>query len=306
MSQLITTLGNLTADQVGMILPHEHIFVDLGPIEEENWKHADPSAVVDLMAPELERARDAGVTALVECTPSGVGRRAEIVKAVSVAADFPVVVPTGIYREPWVPSWAYDAPMEMIRDWMIAELNGEIEDSGVQAGWIKLSAGDEGLTPVEIKILRAAAQAGKETGAIIGSHTIKGSVVKDQLSIIIEEGYTPTRFIWIHTQADDNFGTHLEIASMGTWLEYDSIGSDWIPEEFFLENIPRLLDADFGDQLLLSHDRGWFDPSKPGGGDPKPFTYISKKFLPKLRNVGVDESTIEKLTVTNPFLAFSR
>jgi phosphotriesterase-related protein len=306
MSRLITTLGSLTADQVGMILPHEHIFVDLGPIEEENWKHADPGAVVDLMAPELERARNAGVSALVECTPMGVGRRAEIVKAVSEAANFPVVVPTGIYREPWVPGWAYDAPMEMIRDWMIAELNGEIEGSGVQAGWIKLSAGDEGLTPVETKILRAAALAGKETGAVIGSHTIKGSVVKDQLRIIVEDGYAPERFIWIHTQADDNFETHLEIASMGTWLEYDSIGSDWTPDKFFLDNIPRLLDANFGNQLLLSHDRGWFDPSQPGGGNPKPFTYISKKFLPKLWELGIDKSTIEKLTVTNPFLAFSR
>ena len=167
MKKLITTLGNYTVDQLGMILPHEHVFVDLGPIEDENWKHADPDAVVALMAPELKSAREAGVTALVECTPLGVGRRAEIVKAVSEAANFPVVLPTGIYREPWVPRWAYDAPMEKIRDWMVAELNGEIEGSGVQAAWIKLSAGDDGLTPVEIKILRAAAQAGKETGAVL-------------------------------------------------------------------------------------------------------------------------------------------
>lgn len=306
MTQLITTLGNYSADRLGMILPHEHIFVDLGPIEEENWRHADPDAVIEMMAPELERARDVGVTALIECTPIGVGRRAEIVKAVSEAANFPIVLPTGIYREPWVPQWAYDAPMEMIRDWMIAELAGEIEGSGVQAGWIKLSAGDEGLTTVETKILRAAAQAGLETGAVIGSHTIKGSVVKDQLRIIDNEGYTPERFIWIHTQADENFDIHLDIASLGTWLEYDSIGSEWTSELFFLENIPRLLDAGFGDQLMLSHDRGWFDPSQPGGGEPKPFTYISEVFIPKLHELGIDESTIEKLTVKNPFLAFAR
>lgn len=306
MTQLITTLGNFNADQLGMILPHEHIFVDLGPIEAENWKYADPDAVVELMVPELERARDVGVTALVECTPMGVGRRAEIVKVVSEAANFPIVLPTGIYREPWVPQWAYDAPMEMIRDWMIAELTGEIEGSGVQAGWIKLSAGDEGLTPVEAKILRAAAQAGLETGAVIGSHTIDGSVVKDQLRIIDDEGYTPERFIWIHTQADENFDIHLDIASMGTWLEYDSIGSEWTSEVFFLEKIPRLLDAGFSDQLMLSHDRGWYDPSQPGGGEPKPFTYINEVFLPKLQELGIDQPTIERLTVKNPFLAFAR
>lgn len=306
MKKLITTLGKLSADQLGMILPHEHIFVDLGPIEEENWKHADPNAVVALMCPELERARGVGVTALVDCTPMGVGRRVDIVKAVSAAANFPVVVPTGIYREPWVPQWALEAPMEKIRDWMIAELQGEIEELGVQAAWIKLSAGDDGLTSVETKILRAAAKAGLETGAVIGSHTIKGTVVKEQLHIIENEGYTPERFIWIYTQADENLDLHLEIASRGTWLEYDFIGSEWTSEEFFLDIIPRMLDAGFGDQLMLSHDRGWYDPSQPGGGEPKPFTYINEVFLPKLQEIGIDEFTINQLTVKNPYIAFSR
>ncbi|HBX69328.1 MAG TPA: esterase [Chloroflexi bacterium] len=304
--KLITTLGNYRADQLGLILPHEHIFVDLSPIEAENWKHADPAAAVALMAPELERARTVGVTALVECTPVGVGRRADIVRAVSEAANFPVVLPTGIYREPWVPLWAYEAPLEQIRDWMIAELTGEIEGSGVQAGWIKLSAGDEEITPVEAKILRAAAQAGKATGAVIGSHTIQGRVVKDQLDIIEEEGYTPERFIWIHTQAEENFDLHLEIACRGAWLEYDSIGSDWTPEATFLENIPRLLEAGYGAQLMLSHDRGWFDPSQPGGGEAKPFTYLSEVFLPKLREIGVDDAAIQQLTRKNSFQAFAR
>jgi phosphotriesterase-related protein len=306
MMKLITTLGDYSEDQLGMILPHEHIFVDLGPIEDENWKYADPVAVVAMMSPELDRAKKAGVTALVECTPKGVGRRAEIIKAVSDDAKFPVVLPTGIYREPWVPKWAQEAPMEKIRDWMIAELEGEIEGSGVQAAWIKLSAGDDGLTPVEIKILRAAAQAGRATGAVIGSHTVKGSVVKDQLRILEDERYTSDRFIWIHTQAEEDFDFHQEIAARGAWLEYDSIGSDWTDEELFLENIPRLLDAGFEHQLLLSHDRGWYDPSQPGGGVPKPFTYLSEVFLPKLRELGIDDVMIQQMTHTNPFQAFAR
>jgi phosphotriesterase-related protein len=306
MSKLITTLGNYSDDQLGLILPHEHIFVDLGPIEEENWKHADPQAAVELMTPELNRAAEAGVTALVECTPVGVGRRVDIVKAVSDAADFPVVLPTGIYREPWVPEWAHKAPLEKIRDWMISELTNEIEGSGLQAAWIKLSAGDEGLTSVETKILRAAAQAGKETGAVIGSHTIKGRVVKNQLDIIEEEGYSAARFIWIHTQAEPDFHYHIEHASRGAWLEYDSIGGEEPGDQFFLEHIPRLLDSGFGDQLMLSQDRGWFDPSQPGGGIPKSFTYLSEIFLPKLRDYGLDEKTIHQLTHLNPFKAFSR
>ncbi|RIK33140.1 MAG: esterase [Chloroflexi bacterium] len=304
MPHLITTLGPMAADQLGLILPHEHIFVDLGPIGENAYLHADPADVIRLMAPEIEAIKAQGVTALVECTPEGVGRRADIDRAVSLATSFPVVVPTGIYREPWVPQWAHDADETELRNWMLKELTGAIGDSGVQAAWIKVSAGDDGITECEAKILRAAARAGAATGAIIGSHTIRGRVVRDQLDIIEGAGYTAERFIWIHTQAEPDFELHLEMARRGCWLEYDSIGTR--KDAWYIEHIQRLLDAGFGHRLLLSHDRGWYDPSQPGGGVPKPYTYLVEQFLPKLREAGVDEATIIQLTQTNPFLAYAR
>ena len=73
-----------------------------------------------------------------------------------------------------------------------------------------------------------------------------------------------------------------------------------------VENTLRLLEAGLGDHLLLSQDRGWYDPALPGGGEPKPYTYLSEKFLPKLQARGVDEEMIEQLTVNNPFRAFAR
>ncbi|MEZ4860935.1 MAG: esterase [Caldilineaceae bacterium] len=306
MPKLITTLGPLDADALGMILPHEHIFVDLGPIEAASYLHADPADVVRVMAPEIAKIQAQGITALVECTPVGVGRRADIDRAVSAATGLPVVVPTGIYREPWIPPWAQAASEAAIRDWMLGELTGEIETSGVQAAWIKLSAGDDGITPCEVKLLRAAAQAGAATHAIIGSHTIRGRVVRDQLDILEAAGYTAERFIWIHTQAEPDFALHLEMARRGAWLEYDAIGSEHFSDDRLIDQIRRLLDAGFGSQLLLSHDRGWYDPSKPGGGVPQPYTYLCAHFLPKLRAAGVDDATIKQLTETNPFRAYAR
>lgn len=305
MPHLITTLGPRSAEQLGLILPHEHIFVDLGPIEAENWRAATAEQVIPVMTPELEKIQAQGVTAFVECTPVGVGRRADIDRAVSEATGLPVLVPTGIYREPWIPRWAHEAGAEALADWMLGELTGEIEESGVQAAWIKLSAGDDGITPAEAKLLQAAARAGRETGAIIGSHTIRGRVVRDQLDILEEAGYTAERFIWIHTQAEPDFALHLEMAHRGAWLEYDGIGGGQ-SDESYIERIQRVLDAGFGHKLMLSHDRGWYDPSQPGGGIPKPFTYLVETFLPKLRAAGVDEATIQQLTETNPFNAYAR
>ena len=307
MATLITTLGPRTQDQLGLILPHEHIFVDLGPIEAESYRRAKAEDVIALMAPEIEKIKAQGVTALVECTPASVGRRADIDRAVSEATNLPVVVPTGIYHEPWVPQWAHAADEDEIRDWMLGELTGEIEESGVQAAWIKLSASDDGMTPTEEKILRAAAQAGRATGAVIGSHTIRGKVALHQLEVLEAAGYSASRFIWIHTQVEPDFALHLAAARRGAWIEYDFIGNqDAYNDDFFIERIHRLLDAGFGAQLLLSHDRGWFDPSKPGGGIPKPYTYLVEHFLPKLAASGVDEAAIHQLTHTNPWRAFAR
>jgi len=131
-------------------------------------------------------------------------------------------------------------------------------------------------------------------------------VALDQLDIIEEVGYTAERFIWIHAQAEPDFGLHLEMARRGVWIEYDAIGSEQLEDGFFVQLVQRMLDAGLDDRLLLSHDRGWYDPAQPGGGTPKPFTYISECFLPQLRAAGVEGATIHQLTHANPFRAFAR
>lgn len=301
---LFTTLGPRCADEVGMILPHEHLFVDLGPIEAASYKNANVAEAVAVMAPEVEKIKVQGVTALVECTPLGVGRRADIDLAISLATGFPVVLPTGIYREPWVPQWARDAHEDALVEWLVSELTQGIEQTGISAAWIKVSAGDDGLTDVERKILRAAARAGAQTGAVIGSHTIRGWVVREQLQVIEDAGYRPDRFIWIHTQAEPDVALHLEMGRRGVWLEYDGIGGQ--SDTWYVERVLHLLDSGFEKQLLLSQDRGWYDPSKPGGGKVAPFTHLVAEFLPALRTSGVDEQTIAQLTQHNPFEAYAR
>ena len=298
------TLGPLRREQLGMILPHEHVFVDLRTPDQPGYAEADADAVVALMAPQIETIKALGITALVECSTGGVGRRADLDLAVSRATGFPIVVPTGNYREPWIPEWVREASEAELERWMLKELTEGIEDTGVKAAWIKLSAGDDGITPLEATILRAAARAAAATGAIIGSHTIRGRVVMDQLDIIEAEGGDPARFISIHTQAEPDFGLHQAVAARGAFIEYDNIG--WVPVEDSIGLIERAIEQGLAGQLMLSHDRGWFDPALPGGGVPKPYDVLSREVLPALRAHGVDEATITRLTHDNPFNAYAR
>jgi len=305
-ARLITTLGPKSADELGLILPHEHVFTDLRTSDQPGYAAADVAEVVAVMAPEIERAREAGVTAIVEASTAGVGRRADILAAVSEATGFPLVVPTGIYREPWVPGWAHRSSEAELHDWMLRELTEGVESTGVPAGWIKLSAGDDGLTATETKILRAAGRAAAATGSAIGSHTVRGRVVLEQLEILEAVGHRLDRFIWIHTQAEPDADLHLEIARRGAWIEYDAIGSDEFDDAYFVRAVQRVLDAGLGGRLLLSQDRGYYDPAKPRGGAPRPYTYLTERFLPALRAAGVEDVTIAQLTRTNPFVAFAR
>jgi phosphotriesterase-related protein len=130
-------------------------------------------------------------------------------------------------------------------------------------------------------------------------------VVRRQLDLLEAAGLSPTRFVWIHVQNEPDLDLHLEIARRGAWLEYDGIGGS-LPDEGYIERIQRALAAGFGAQVLLSMDRGWYSPGQPGGGTPKPFTYLPEVFLPRLRAAGVGEAEIRRLTGENPFRAFAR
>jgi len=305
MPHLITTLGPKRREDLGRILPHEHVFVDLRTWDQPGYGEADRDDVVRLMAPEIERAAAHGVTAIVEPSGIGVGRRADLLLAVSQATGIPIVAPTGVYREPWMPPWVHEATETALRDWMIGELTGEITGTGVQAGWIKVSAGDDGITPAEAKLLRAAGAAAAATGATVGSHTARGRVALEQLAIMTAAGARPGQFIWIHTQMEPDIAIHHEFAAKGGWIEYDCIGEPGADARY-VDLILRAIAEGFERQLLLSHDRGWYDPAQPGGGTPRPYTYLYEPFLPQLAAAGIPDATVERLLRDNPFRAFSR
>lgn len=306
--RLVTTVGEMGRGEIGLILPHEHVFLDLRTWESPGHGEADAAEVIRRVDPEISRARAAGVTAIVEPTTIGVGRRADILRAVSEASGMPLVAPTGVYREPWVPPWAHAADEGGLRDVMIGELAGEIEGTGVRAGWIKVSASDEGLTETETRILRAAAEAAVATGATVGSHTIRGRVALEQLDILEKGGLHPGRFVWIHAQREPNVALHREIARRGAWIEYDGIGRRRMPQgsdERFVLLVKKVLDAGLADRLLLSGDMLGYDASLPDGGEIEPYAYLPQTFLPKLATE-VGAESVRRLTHTNPFDAFAR
>jgi len=303
MGFIMTVLGSIPSSGLGMILPHEHLFTDLRGPAAEGYAQADIAHVVERLRPYIEEIKALRVTALVEATPLGVGRNIHAVRAVAEAADFPIVAATGAYREPFVPAELRALSQAALAEWMVRELTEGIEGTGVRAGFIKLCATDEGLTPLEERLLRAAAQASRATGAAIASHTKRGAVALRQVEILAEEGVEARRFIWVHAHCEPDVELQLRLARRGVFLEYDAIGQPGLADELFIGLLRRAWDAHCSARVLLSHDAGYYRPGEPNA-PIRGFGYLMQAFLPKLRQAGFDETAIRTLVEDNPKHAF--
>lgn len=69
-----------------------------------------------------------------------------------------------------------------------------------------------------------------------------------------------------------------------------------------------MIKAGYADQLLLSHDAGWYNPAHPDGLPEDGFRgYIAltKEFIPALLERGISEEQVRLITVDNPARAFA-
>jgi phosphotriesterase-related protein len=306
---LQTVNGQVPVEHLGLILPHEHLFTDLrGPLAP-GYACADPEVVGQVMAPYLAAAHEAGVTALVECSTVGVGRNVAVLQHLASITPIHIIAPTGVYREAFVPPRLQTlSAQELAREW-VRDLNEGIDGTPVRAGFIKVCASDDGPTPLEERILQAAALASQQTGAAVASHTASGAVAWREIEILASAGLDLRHFIWVHANLEPDPAFHAEAAREGIYVEFDAIGAGWASQSDMLDFTLALLEAGYAEQILLSHDAGWYDPAQsdgqPENGGIRGYTALSTDFLPALRARGVIDELLHLLTVTNPARAFA-
>lgn len=303
-----TVIGPVDVDSLGLILPHEHLFTDLrGPLIPD-YAQAEPAAVERVLEPHLAEASAAGVTALAECSTVGVGRNLTILSRLAEISPIRIIAPTGVYREAFTPLYLREISESDLANLWITELTEGIEATSIRAGFIKLAMSDDGPTALEIRNLKAAAKASQATGAVIASHTIGGKVARKEMDVLEEAGLDLQRFIWVHAQTETNLTVLLEAAQRGAHLELDSVGAPYQSQADLVETTLAMSEAGYADQLLLSHDAGWYTPARPNGLPEDGFrgyTALTMEFLPGLLERGITEEQVRVITVTNPARAFS-
>jgi phosphotriesterase-related protein len=304
-----TVKGWVSAENLGLILPHEHLFTDLRGPHVRDYALADPDTVAKVIKPYLDAAHEMGVTALAECSTVGVGRNVAILQRLADLTPIQIVAPTGVYRQGYVPSrWQAIDAGELAEEW-IQDLTDGMEGTQVRAGFIKVAVSDEGPTAMEIRNLKAAASAGRHTGAAVAVHTPNGAAFQQELNILEGEGLEPHRFIWAHANLETNAALHLEAARRGVYLSFDAVGAPWQDQGALVASTLAVLEAGYAANVLLSHDAGWYDPShsngQPEGEGIRGFTALVDEFIPALRSRGVPEELIRQMTIANPVSAFA-
>ena len=303
-----TIKGQVEIDALGLILPHEHLFTDLRGPHVPDYAQGEASAVVQVVGPHLADAAAVGVTALVECSTVGVGRNLSILQSLAEATPIHIVAPTGVYRDAYIPTSLRETSETELADLWTKELSEGIEGTAIRAGFIKLAMSDDGPTPLEIRNLKAAARASQNTGAVIAIHTIGGRVAREEMNILEEAGLDLERFIWVHAQTEPDVSVLKEAAQRGAYVELDTVGAPFQSQPVLLETAIDLIESDLTDHLLLSHDAGWYNPSRPDGlpdDGYRGYTALAKDFIPELLQRGISEEQVRQITMHNPARAFA-
>lgn len=299
-----SVLGKIKTAKFGRALIHEHVLVDFigaDQITPDRWKHDD---VIRKVLPYLLEIKAKGISTLMECTPAFIGRDVLLLKKLSEKSGLNILTNTGYYgasNNKYLPSQAFTETAEQLADRWIKEFNEGIEGTAIRPGFIKTGVNNGKLSDLHQKLVRAAAIAHLRTGLTICSHTGPALPAQEEINILREAGVHPSAFVWVH--ASGSALAMERIAQSGCWISLDGVNEDNISHH--VELITSLASKGWLEQILISHDAGWYRPGEPDGGQFLGFTTISDKLLPALRQNGLTQREIDTLMIRNPARAFA-
>jgi phosphotriesterase-related protein len=304
--QVMTVSGPVAPEDLGPVLPHEHVLVDFIGADQVRKDRYDPEEVFRVALPHLKRIHALGCRTLVECTPAYLGRDPVLLRRLGQASGLHLLTNTGYYgarQGKFLPGHALSESADQLADRWLREWDRGIEDTGIRPGFIKIGVDAGALPEVNRKLIRAACRTHLQSGLPIAAHTGDGVAALDELQLVREEGVAGSAFIWVHAQNEKDTALHARAAEQGAWVEFDGIRPDTIAQHVALT---RALKANgYLNQVLLSHDAGWYHVGEPDGGAFRPYDTLFTDFLPALRAAGFSDADVRQLTVDNPREAFT-
>jgi phosphotriesterase-related protein len=338
--KVMTVLGPIKADALGVTLMHEHLLNDcrcwwnkpheperqhlatepvnaaiLGELRMDPFVNLHNCTLDDetLTIRELGPVVDLGGRTVVDPTCRGIGRDPQALVRISRAMGLNVIMGAGYYLQSSHPPELKGMGAADVADEIVRETHLGVDGTGVRIGLIGEIGVSGDFTADEAKSLRGAARAHARTQLPLMVHLPAWYRHAHRvLDIVEEEGGDPRHTVLCHMNPSANdVDYQTSLAERGAFLEYDMIGMDfWYADqqvqcpsdEDNAHAIKRLIDTGFLGSLLLSQDVFLKMMLTYYGGFG--YAYVQRHFLPRLRRHGVTDSQITSLMVNNPKRVF--
>ncbi len=306
-----TATGPISPSQLGRVLMHEHVFVVSTEIQQnypQEW--GDEQARIDDAVDRLTELKENGIETIVDPTAIGLGRYIPRIQAVANRIDLNIICATGLYTFNELPHYyrrRTSDNVDALTTHFVQDIVDGFADTGVKAGVIKCATDKPGLTTDVERVLRACAQAHRETGCPITTHTnAESKRGLDQQQIFTEEGVDLTRVVIGHCGDTQDLGYLQQLLDAGSVLGMDRFGIDgYLTTEQRVAVVAELCRRGHAEQLVLSHDAScyidWIEGEVPLAPLPNwHYLHISKDVIPALLEAGVTAAQIETMLVDTP------
>ena len=258
----MTVTGPVGVDDLGVVLPHEHLFIDLrnqftefddsekqrvsrdevslrnlGALRRNPYAVKDNLCLDDMetIVEEVMFFKNRGGNTIVNCTPIGTGRNAAKLKEVAKRTGLNIIAGTGYYTYDTHPEQMGEWTAEEIAGQIVRELTEGIEDTQIKAGVIGEIGTSHPIHPDEEKNLIAAALAFQETGLPIHVHTYPWASEGIQaLDILKRHGVDPSKIVICHLDVEPDVSYMRSVLDQGAVVEFDNFG-----KEFYIDSADR-------------------------------------------------------------------
>ena len=281
----------------GYTLMHEHIFIDLSGVKKLDDCRLDCK---DETIEEFKELYKNGVRNITEVTNIGMGRDINYIREVSEKSGINVICATGFYKEPFYPEFVYEKNEKELSEIMKKEILEGIDGTGIKAGIIgEIGSSKDKITETELKVFKSAIIAHLETGIPVTTHTSLGTIGHEQVKLFKEYKVNLDKIVIGHVDLSGNTEYILKMLYDGVYVEFDTIGkNNYLLDDIRVEMLKEIEKRELIDRVFLSMDITRKSNMKYSGGIG--YNYIFEVFLPKLREAGIKESSIEKMLKTNP------
>ena len=330
MTKIRTVLGDVSSDDVGNIMMHEHVLFDISlPNNNKNYiskittkdrwqvnylSNQNPENAcqkdIEIAVDELGFFRQDGGSLIVDQSVLGLDRDPEGLAKVSKLSGVHIVASAGCYTEPYLSKLFLKSKFEDLVSLFINEVNEGLDGTTVKAGIIGEIGCSWPITSFEVMALKAASIAAKETGCALSVHPGRAPDSCSQiLDIVKDMDLNPNRVILCHMDRTFPTGEGIEtLLDRGVNVEWDFFGIEqsyyWmgnveLPNDFCrLRLIQKFADAGYTDQILISHDICTKTRMRSFGGHG--YSHILRNIPELLTRLGFDINLLKKLIHENP------